>query len=186
LGGGVGDGYPDGHLVLVGPVEDLDVQGGVEGFADLGRGGGELAGGAGDGGQERGVVGGDGLGVQLGELLLGGCAFGGAFAVAVADPLPVAGGCGVGAGFFQFRHERGLAGLDLLELPAEGGGPPVAIGALLSGGGGQLGRQHRGAVTAEHALVQHAGDDLGEQLVGQAGVDVAGVPGRDAGVGHVG
>jgi hypothetical protein len=37
LGGGVGDGDPDGHLVLVGPVQDLDVQGGVEGFADLGR-----------------------------------------------------------------------------------------------------------------------------------------------------
>jgi hypothetical protein len=29
LGGGVGDSDPDGHLVLVGPVEDLYVQGGA-------------------------------------------------------------------------------------------------------------------------------------------------------------
>jgi hypothetical protein len=39
LGGGVGDGYPDGHLVLVRPVQDLHVQGGVESLADLGQGG---------------------------------------------------------------------------------------------------------------------------------------------------
>jgi hypothetical protein len=31
LGGGVGDGDPDGHLILVRPVQDLDVQRGVEG-----------------------------------------------------------------------------------------------------------------------------------------------------------
>jgi hypothetical protein len=31
LGGGVGAGDPDGHLVLVRPVQDLDVQGGIVG-----------------------------------------------------------------------------------------------------------------------------------------------------------
>jgi hypothetical protein len=164
-GGGVGDGYPDGHLVLVRPVEDLDVQGGVEGFADLGRGGGELAGSAGNGGQQGGVVGGGGLGLQLGQLLFGGAPFGGAVAVAVADPLPVFGGGGVDSGFFQSRHQRVLAGLDLLQLPAEGGSLPVAVGGLLSGGRGQLRGEHRGAVGPEDPLIQHPGDDLRQQLV---------------------
>ena len=113
-------------------------------------------------------------------MLLGGCTLGGAFAVAGAYPLPVVGDGGVGSGFFQFRHQGGLAGLDLLELP-------VTVGGLLGGGGGrQLRGQHGGAVAAEHALVQHPGDDLRERLVGEAGVHVAGILGGDAGVVHSG
>jgi hypothetical protein len=37
-GGGVGEGGPDGGLLLFGPVQDLDIQGTDEGFDQVGGG----------------------------------------------------------------------------------------------------------------------------------------------------
>ena len=96
-GRGVGDGGPDGDLAGVVPVEALDVEGGVQGLADGGRGLCQQAGGVGEFIQERRVVdGGGGIGGEGVELGFDGGVLVVAFGELLADA--VAHGAGGGAG----------------------------------------------------------------------------------------
>src|SRR6266496_2016594 len=160
----VGEGGPDGDLVLVAAVEGLDVERGEQGFFDPGRRVGQ-------------DVGGDGELVEQGEVVvLGGgcCQFcegglgAGALGVQVgeagadAGPVGLDGGVGRVGGGLKLGDEAAFCGLDAGQVGAQVGLLAGAVLGVLGGGGGELGGEELGAVVAEGVLVEESGDGVHE------------------------
>jgi hypothetical protein len=166
-GCGVGDGCPDGGLLLVGPVQALDAKCGVKGFADGVRGIEQVAGGVGQFVKQGGVVfagWGGGEGVELG---LGGGTVGvrGVEAVADAGPVGVGGGTGVGAELGEFGHQALFGGFQ----PGDGGAELVCLAVaafgFFGGGGGQFGGERSSEAASSTSMsIARASESLSCRL----------------------
>lgn len=140
-GGAGGDGGVDADLVFVFAVEELEVEGlvegGLEAFGDAVEGAGDQ----GEGVDEAGVVVAGGGGVQGGECCLGGFAvgveFGESLAAAGAHGLGGAVG-GVGGEVFYLQDLGALGEVDAGEFFVQAGGLAVALLGGLGFGGGEL------------------------------------------------